>query len=68
VAKTDVAREDLWVKWNQRIRDVTLFVLGLGAAANELFLRDDIRPTAIPVIATLLGLPIILRQDEKKAP
>lgn len=58
--------DDRWTKWNLRIRDLVLWLIGIGAVVNELFAREEIRPLAPPIIAALLGLPIALRADERK--
>lgn len=47
-------------------RDLTLFVLGLGGAINQLFLVDKADPAALAFCGLLLGLPFYWRLDEKR--
>ena len=49
------------------VRDTVLFIAGLGFAINEVVIRDGPeRPVTLAFIAALLGLPFILRADEKR--
>jgi hypothetical protein len=52
--------------WKQ-IRDVLIFVGGMAFAAHEVFLRSEAeRPTILILAATMMGLPLVLRADEKR--
>lgn len=55
-----------WEKWDKRVRDTALFLLGIAATINELWVQLEPRPLALPIIGGLLGLPFALRADEKR--
>lgn len=51
-------------RWSIRRIDIT-YVLGLGVAIHQLVTRDY-NPTAMTFAAGCLGVPILVRWDEKK--
>lgn len=58
--------EDRWQVWDKRVRDTGLYILGVLGVANELFIQHEPRPASFPILATLLGIPLALRFDEKR--
>lgn len=57
---------DKWSVWDKRIRDLVIFLLGVGAIANELFLETEIRPAALIAASFMVGIPLTLRADEAR--
>lgn len=47
------------------VRDILLFVVGLGGVANEALIQEAERPTLLLLYAAMLGLPAFLRSDER---
>lgn len=60
------AERDKWATWEKRLRDGIIFVVGVGGVANELFLRDEIRPSALIFLASMIGVPFVLAADAKR--
>jgi hypothetical protein len=51
------------------LRDVLLFLVGLGGVAHETLLTQAERPTLLILFAAMMGLPAFLRpsgDDEEK--
>jgi hypothetical protein len=48
------------------IRDVALFFGGLLGVYYEAVFRTAERPTLLLVFAAMMGLPLVIRSDEKK--
>lgn len=46
------------------IRDVVLFLAGLGGVAHETVLAHADRPTLLILFAAMMGLPAFLRPDK----
>lgn len=56
----------VWPQWKQ-LRDILIFVGGMAFAAHEVFLREQSeRPTILLLAATMMGLPLVLRADERR--
>ena len=53
-------------KWPRITRDGVLFVAGLLLLLNEALLRSDARPDLLIVFSAMMGLPVFLRQDERR--
>lgn len=47
-------------------RDLALFLLGLGGAINQLFIVEKADPAILAFCGLLLGVPAIVRLDEKR--
>ena len=47
----------------QRTRDAIIFALGIFGSVNELWFQDSPRPYALAFLASVLGIPFILRAD-----
>lgn len=48
-------------------RDVVLFLSGLGLTINEALIREgQERPSLIMLYAGMMGLPAVLRADERR--
>lgn len=47
----------------QRIRDAVIFALGVFGSVNELWFQSHPRPYALAFLASVLGIPFILRAD-----
>jgi hypothetical protein len=48
------------------IRDIALFLGGLAAGYHEVWVQHGERPTVLLLVAATLGLPVVLRADERK--
>lgn len=48
-------------------RDTVLFVCGLAGVFHETVVAQAERPSLLFVFAAMIGLPVFLRADEKKA-
>ncbi len=49
-------------------RDLVLFTAGLLLTANEALLEQTERPTLLLLFAAMMGLPVMLRADERRSP
>jgi hypothetical protein len=47
-------------------RDRVLFTSGLLLTANEALLRSGERPTLLFLFAAMMGLPVVMRSDDKR--
>lgn len=57
---------DLYDKWNSRVRDVVLFLVGVSGCVYEIFLVPDPRPSILVFLGSLIGMPFVLSADEKR--
>lgn len=48
------------------LRNLSLFVGGMGGVIHETLGRTQERPTLLLLFAAMMGLPAFLRMDEKK--
>lgn len=48
-----------------QIRDLTLFVIGLGGVIHETVFTVLERPSLLVLFAAMMGLPAFLRKDSK---
>lgn len=64
--RRNVARkeEDKWSRWDKRIRDLVIWIIGVGALMNELFVKKQPEPTTLIFLGGILGIPFILKADE----
>jgi hypothetical protein len=60
------SRDEQWVKWDKRIRDLVLYAVGVVGICNELFVQPHARAVNLVFLGSLLGLPLVLRSDEKR--
>lgn len=60
--------DDVWARWDKRVRDTIIFCVGVGGCINELFFVPDPRPAALVFLASLIGIPFVLSADETKQP
>lgn len=58
--------EDLYAKWNARVRDALLFLVGFSGCIYEIFFVPDPRPSILVFLGSLIGMPFILSADEKR--
>lgn len=58
-------KEDRWAVWDRHVRDLILFGAGIFFAVNELIIETNPRYEALIFIAGILGVPFVLRSDEK---
>lgn len=58
---------DLWNRYDKRVRDSIIFMVGVGGVINELFVENEPRPAALVFLASLIGVPFVLSADEKKS-
>lgn len=57
---------DAWSKWDKRIRDTILFLVGVLGIINELAIVSEPRPSVLVFLASLVGLPLIFAKDEQR--
>lgn len=50
------------------IRDLALFLAGMGGVFHETVVATAERPTLLILFAAMMGLPAFLRQDENGKP
>lgn len=55
------------LQWPQ-IRNLTLFLSGLAGVAHETIITASERPSLLIVFTAMMGLPAVIRRDEKKSP
>lgn len=58
--------DDLWMRWDKRVRDSIIFIVGILGVVHELFIIPEPRPYALLFLASLIGIPFVLAQDETK--
>lgn len=58
--------EDIYARWNVRIRDSIIFIVGVLGVINELFIVPDPRPSILIFLGSLIGVPFVLSADEKR--
>lgn len=58
--------DDVWARWDKRVRDTIIFLVGVGGCINELFFIAQPRPAALVFLASLIGIPFVLSADESK--
>jgi hypothetical protein len=51
------------VKW-KTVRDISMFITGLGGFAHEVILKGPERPTLLLACLALMGVPFFMRKDE----
>lgn len=62
-----MTRVNQWESWQRRwpfLRDVLLFVVGVAGVAWET-LHGPVNPSLLVLFGGCLGLPAVLRKDEK---
>lgn len=47
-------------------RNTVLFIVGLLGVAHETLIEHTDRPTLLLLFGAMIGLPVFIRQDEKK--
>lgn len=57
-------QEDKWQVWDKRIRDLIIWVIGVGALVNELFLKAEPNPATLIFLGGMIGVPFVLKADE----
>ncbi len=68
MAAEERRKSDAWIKYDKRVRDSIIFLVGIGGCINELFVVNQPRPAALVFLASLIGIPFVLSADEKKSP
>lgn len=58
--------EDRWGTWDKRIRDLFIFILGVGVIVNEIWVEADPRLPGLVAGFTLVGIPLALYTDEQR--
>ena len=53
--------------WTTKTRDLVLFVVGLLGVIYETVLEQVDRPALLALFGGMLGLPVFLSRDEKRA-
>jgi hypothetical protein len=60
------AEEQKWDRWDKRLRDITLFLVGIAGVINELWIEETPRLYSLIFLGSILGIPFALRADEKR--
>lgn len=60
-------KDDLYAKWNVRVRDSIIFLVGVVGVVNELFIVPEPRPSILIFLGSLIGVPFVLSADEKRS-
>lgn len=55
----------MWLTTKQ-LRDGAMFALGMAGFLHELIVTQGERPTLLLACLALMGLPVMLKADEKK--
>lgn len=58
--------EDLYARWNVRVRDSVIFVVGVVGVVNELFIVATPRPSILLFLGSLIGVPFVMSADERR--
>lgn len=58
--------ERKWERWDKRLRDLVLFLIGIAGVINELWIEDTPRYVSLIFLGSILGIPFALRADEKR--
>jgi hypothetical protein len=53
-----------WQLWDKRIRDLIIWIIGVVALVNELFIKVKPEIPTLTFLAGILGLPFVLKADE----
>ena len=59
-------QEDKWNLWDQRVRDIALFIFGAIGFFHELLIREEPHLYMIIASGALMGIPLVLQADEKR--
>lgn len=59
--------DERWAKYEKRIRDSVIFLVGIGGVINELWVEPSPRAAALVFLASLIGVPFVLSADEKRS-
>lgn len=66
-AQTRARKEaDQWQKYEKRIRDLIIFVLGIAGIANEFWIEKEPRLPVLLAGFALIGIPLTLYADEQR--
>lgn len=58
--------EQIYDQWSVKIRDTILYVVGVAGIINEVWLVPEPRITLLVFLGSLVGLPVLLRADERR--
>lgn len=58
--------EKKWERWDKRLRDIVLFIVGIAGVVNELWIEPEPRLYSLIFLGSILGIPFALRADEKR--
>jgi hypothetical protein len=54
----------VWDRWDQRVRDTIMFVVGVAGVIHELFIVEEPRAYALLFLGSLIGMPFVLGADK----
>ena len=57
---------DQWAKYEKRVRDVIIFVLGIAGIVNEFWIETEPRLPVLLAGFALIGIPLTLYADEQR--
>jgi hypothetical protein len=59
--------QDFYDEWSVRIRDLLLYLVGVAGIVNEIWLEEEPRWSILVFVASLVGLPTVLKLDEVRS-
>jgi len=57
---------DLWSRWDKRVRDSIIFLVGTAGVVHELFIVPEPRVSILIFLGSLVGVPFVLSADERR--
>lgn len=57
---------DLWSRWDRRVRDSIIFLVGTAGVIHELFIIEEPRISILIFLGSLVGVPFVLSADERR--
>lgn len=58
--------DDKWTSRDRWIRDFFIWIVGVSAMINELFLKPEPDSSILVFLAGMLGIPLVLKMDEAR--
>lgn len=58
--------QDIWSRWDKRVRDSIIFAVGVAGVVHELFIVEDPRASILIFLGSLIGVPFVLQADERR--
>lgn len=58
--------QDMWSRWDKRVRDSIIFAVGVAGVVHELFIVAEPRASILIFLGSLIGVPFVLQADERR--